>query len=285
MGIKGKLIKLKKIFVREVKTPVYISQVRGAYLKGKNILITGGASGIGFAIAEACLRNGASVVITGRNQNKLDKACNLLSQKVPNVDGAVFSLVMDVQDVDSIDNRLSAAKALFPEKYIDTLVNNAGVSSGNNIGSTDSESYDRVLNTNLKGTYFLSQAFSNYLVSKNIKGNILNISSSSGVRPAISPYMVSKWGEVGLTQGIAKKLIPYGIVVNGIAPGPTATGMLKKDGSDLMYEKSPAGRYAAPEEIANLAVFMISDMGRMIVGETVYITGGCGTLTMDDIKY
>ena len=74
-------------------------------------------------------------------------------------------------------------------------------------------------------------------------------------------------------------------MVNGIAPGPTATNMLGLEGDNLYYKKSPTERYIDSNEVANLAVFLISDMGRMIVGETIYITGGCGTLTYDDIKY
>ena len=97
--------------------------------------------------------------------------------------------------------------------------------------------------------------------------------------------MVSKWGVTGLTEGMAKKLIKYGIVVNGIAPGPVATEMLGLDGLNLDYDNAPAGRYSDPVEIANLAVFMISGMGRMIVGDTVYVSGGCGNLTFDDIEY
>jgi len=285
MGMRTKLRILLSKFRQEVKTPVYIPVASGEYLKGKNILITGGSSGIGFAIAEACLRNGANVAIAGRDQTRLDQARSLLKQKVRDSECSVFSLVIDVQDVECLEDKLQAALALFSGNCVEILINNAGIAAGKDIGSTDSKSYDLVLNTNLKGTYFLSQAFSNYLVSKNIKGNILNICSSSGIRPAISPYMISKWGEIGLTKGLAKKLIPYGIVVNGIAPGPTATPMLHKDGTDLMYKNSPAGRYVSPEEVANLAVFMISDMGRMIVGETVFMTGGCGTLTLDDMTY
>lgn len=285
MRMKTTLMRLFDKFTPKIKTPIYIPLVIGAYLSGKNILISGGASGIGYAIAEACLRNGANVVITGRNQTKLNNALDLLKQKISDIENRVFSLVLDIQDIESIEVKLNDAIKLLPENRIDILVNNAGVSLGANIGNTDSQSYDEVLDTNLKGTYFLSQDFSNYLVSNNIKGSILNISSSSGVRPAISPYMISKWGEIGLTQGLAKKLIPFGIVVNGIAPGPTATNMLMKDGTDLMYKNSPAKRYVAAEEVANLAVFMISDMGRMLVGETVFITGGCGTLTLDDIDY
>ena len=100
------------------------------------------------------------------------------------------------------------------------------------------------------------------MVQNNIQGHILNIISSSGNRPAVTPYNVSKWGQKGLTLGMAKKYIQEGIVVNGLAPGPTATGILEvdteKDGIDLV--KNPLKRYAMPEEIANMAVIMCSDL-------------------------
>ena len=196
----------------------------------------------------------------------------------------VFSL-----DISNADNILVDFNKIVDETNfgkVDILVNNAGITKGASFPNTKAEDLQEVLDTNVKGTYMLSEVFSNYLISKHMTGNILNIASVSGNRPAISPYMISKWSEIGFTKGFAKKMIPYGIVVNGIAPGPSATGMLleRADG-DLAYENSPAGRYVTAEEIANLAVFLTSDMGRMIVGETVFITGGCGTLTYDDIQY
>lgn len=128
--------------------------------------------------------------------------------------------------------------------------------------------------------------FAKYFIANKIAGNILNVCSSSSNRPAISPYTVSKWGEKGFTKGFAKKLIKDNIVVNAVAPGPTASGMLlESSGGDLTHLSSPAGRYVTAEEIANLALFLISDMGRMIVGETVFMTGGCGTLTFEDMIY
>ena len=90
----------------------------------------------------------------------------------------------------------------------------------------------------------------------------------------------------GLTIGLAKKLIKDGIVVNGLAPGPTATPMLHKDINDDLYiANNPSERFATPDEIANMAVVLTSSMGRMIVGDTIYMTGGAGVLTVDDIKY
>lgn len=88
-------------------------------------------------------------------------------------------------------------------------------------------------------------------------------------------------GSKGLTLGLADMMIPYGIVVNAIAPGPTATPMLAKNAGDSIYEpNTPSHRYAMPEELASLAVYMVSGAGNMIVGDTVYMTGGSGTITM-----
>ena len=134
--------------------------------------------------------------------------------------------------------------------------------------------------------YFLSQCISNYMIENRIQGNILNLCSSSSYRPSIDPYMISKLGMSGLTLGMAKKLIPYGIVVNGIAPGPTFTPMLhKQEGDSIQHGGVPAGRYIMPQEIANLAVFLTSPMGRMIVGDVVKMTGGSAVTTYDDVRY
>lgn len=171
-------------------------------------------------------------------------------------------------------------------KEIDILVNCAGVQGGA-FGYESEELYDNAINTNLKGTYFLSQVVARYMKDMHIKGNILNIASSSSLRPAATSYTISKWGIRGLTLGMAKILAPYGIVVNGLAPGPTATPMLRKNSSEdnLYRAESPIGRFATSEEIANMAVILVSDMSRTIVGDIIYMTGGGGLTTFDDISY
>lgn len=121
----------------------------------------------------------------------------------------------------------------------------------------------------------------NVMLNKGIKGHILNVTSSSALRPAWTPYQMSKWAVKGLTLGLADMMIPHGIVVNAIAPGPTATPMLGKEAGDNIYEPyTPSRRYAMPEELASLAVFMVSGAGDMIVGDTFYMTGGSGTITL-----
>lgn len=252
-------------------------------LTGRVALITGGTSGIGFSIAKAFLNSGATVIITGRSEERTEQACDILRSSV-NDTGKVHGYTLDNTCVRSFDPALQEMSARWGLK-IDILVNNAGVLGGD-ISNVDEEQYDVIMDTNLKGSFFLSQAIGRYMKRRHISGNILNIASSSSFRPAASAYTMSKWGLRGLTLGLAKSFGPYGIVVNGVAPGPTATPMLLKDkNDDLTFARNPLGRFALPEEIANMAVFLVSDMGRTIVGDIVCMTGGAGLITFDDVNY
>ena len=125
----------------------------------------------------------------------------------------------------------------------------------------------------------------NIWLTINIKGKIINITSIAGIKSGFDPYSVSKWGATCITKGLAKELVHHGIVVNGIGPGPTATEMLGKNGSDLYNAKNPSQRYCTAEEIANLATMLVGEAGRMIVGDLVYISGGAATITFDDQSY
>lgn len=139
------------------------------------------------------------------------------------------------------------------------------------------EEYDRVMDINLKGTFFACQAVGKYMMLNNIKGHILLISSSRGSEPAWSPYGISKWGMKGLTKGLAKMLIPHGIVVNTIAPGSTATELIGvKEGDSIYSTENEESRYIVPDEVGMLAKLLVSDAGNMIVGETIHISGGRG---------
>lgn len=271
--------KLKNIF--SIKIPVKNPILYGELLKGRCALITGGTSGIGFAIAEAFLRNKADVVITGRNQLKIDTAVNNLKKAFP--EQKISGVLLDNCNISKMKDSFQNVLLLEQEKKIDILVNNAGVINKTFFGNTLENDFDLVIATDLKGPYFLSELFANYLKENKIEGNILNVSSSSAIRPASNSYGLAKWGLRGMTLGLAKHLSGYGIVVNAIAPGPTATTMLLNDNEkSISRPSSPSERYATPEEIANMSVVLVSDLGRMINGDTVYITGGCGLLTFDD---
>lgn len=279
--------KIGKKIIRPFQKISYINNYiyRGELLKGRTALITGGTSGIGLAIANSFLLNGCNVIITGRNKDKIDNAIKELQEKTKADSNRISGYVFDISDIKNIDKTfLEISK----NEKIDILVNNAGVIAGNNIGNTEIEEFEKCLRTNLEGTYFISQVFFNYMKKNKRSGNILNICSSSSMRPAVKPYTLSKWGLKGLTIGMAKKFIEYGIVVNGIAPGPTYTPMLVGNDikeKNIKLESNPAGRYTTPEEIANGALFLVSDMGKMIVGDIIYMTGGAGITTVDDIIY
>lgn len=285
----GRIRQLVTKIVRKMKkiTPYPVPVLHGTLLNGRRALITGGGSGIGAAIAEAFVRNGAQVVIAGRSINRLkmtqEKILNLMACEKSV--GSLFVLDLDICVCASFDEVISKATMLLGGE-IDLLVNNAGIARGWQYSKVTEDEFSATLDTNLKGVYFLSQAIAKRMVAHKIQGNILNISSSSALRPGVTPYILSKWAIRALTIGLAKILIPHGIVVNGLAPGPTATSMILKDGYDgIESTVVPCGRLAKPDEVANMAVVLTSSLGRMIVGDTVFLTGGSGITTVDDSGY
>jgi len=285
MGIKRQIKKCATKFINlfrvKVRVPVVVNVQENTILKGRTAVVTGGSSGIGFAIATAYLRSGAKVVITGRNKSKLNTVVEKLNEEYS---GKIYAYALDNANISNFNNVFESIEKLVDEK-VDTLVNNAGISCYTSFLNMTEEDFDKTMNINLKGMVFLSQEFANYMIKNNIKGNILNIGSSSGLRPANTPYTIAKWGVRGFTLGIAKQLIKYDIVVNGIAPGPTATPMLTQDMNNLTGPKNDAKRFIHTEEIANMAVQLISNSCRMIIGEMINVNGGSGTLTFDDIEY
>lgn len=272
--------RLFESFHRKLVVKAEIKQLSyNKLLENRVAFITGGSSGIGFAIAEAFLKSGAKVILTGRSEEKLKKAIDYLSKF-----GDCIELKLDLFDIDSFQSVIERAISIYGR--IDILVNNAGVSGGLLVNATK-DKFDEVIDTNLRGPFFLSKIIGRYMVDNDIHGNILNISSASSVRPAACAYTLSKWGIRGFTQGLARTLLPYNIIVNALAPGPVATPMLSKQNinENISLPRTPSGRYALPCEIANMAVILVSDLSRLIVGETIFMTGGAGTLINTDIDY
>ena len=274
----------QRLFLSMKKTvPVYIPVLQNELLVGRKALITGGTGGIGFAIAEAFVRAGAAVVITGRGGERLDEAVEKLKTKQGIVKAkSVFGLAMNNVDVDSFPEHIEKAKLMMGG--LDILVNNAGVVNGCGFGNTQKEDYDTILETNLRGPYFLSQFIARDWIDNKIEGNILNVCSTSSLRPGQNPYILSKWGLRALTLGLAKSFSRYGIVVNGIAPGPTDTeSMASNLGGAIDWKKNPAGRLVTRREIANMSVVLVSDLSRMVIGDIIYMGGGAGVITFDDV--
>ena len=268
-GIKNSLKSalFQKIIRRE---PVIITDVENNLLKDKTAIVTGGNSGIGYAIAKKFIESGAKVTILARNPEKTKSVAQELQCDY---------LIADVTDTENLIVKVSQ---YINDKRIEILVNSAGILDKEPMLAKTPKGYDAVMNTNLKAAYFMTQTIANHMLKNGIKGHILNISSSSSKRPGWGPYQLSKHGLNAMTEGFAMHLAPNGITVNGIAPGITATPM--QDGNlvkgSLTYD-NPMRRAQTPEEIANLAVFMVSDLGNSIIGDTVLMTGGSGNLSIN----
>ena len=252
--------------------PINIPKVQSNLLNNKVALIVGGTGGIGKAIAEAFIEAGAKVIISGTNEEKINRIVEKLGD-------AARGIQIDLSNVTAFENKVSQAITLFSENRIDILVNCAGVHGNQKFGFVSEATYDAVMNTNLKGLFFMTQTVSNYMKERKIKGHILNVSSAAALKPGYTPYEISKNGVRSFTLGAAAELIPYGIIVNAIAPGPVATAMLGRKEEDTLYTDCiPAKRFATPSEIGQLAVIMTSDMCNLVVGDTFYISGGSGTI-------
>ena len=278
--------KIKSILRPQIHTTIIQKKVsNNEVLEGKVALITGATSGIGFSIAESFINAGCTVLITGRNNKKINDACIKLKSICNS--NKVYGFFLDNLNTSTFTKTFSDILSFINDKgysHIDILVNNAGI-NGNSMPYIKEDEYDTILNVNLKSVYYLSEIFGKYFIENKINGNILNISSASCIRPGNSPYILSKWGLRSLTLGLAKSLGSHGITVNAIAPGPTATKMTLNNNSNLSLTRIPLGRYIMPEEIASMAVFLVSDMGKSIMGDTIFMTGGAGLLTFDDVNY
>ncbi len=269
-----KVLKLLNLVRSKKIVPILTPVDKEKILEGKVALITGGSSGIGLAIAESFIKSGCKVVIAGTKREKLE----VVRKKSNSEDLA--TIVIDVTDIQSLPQKVEETASVFGK--VDILVNSAGVHHTHQFEDMSEAEFDKIMDTNVKGTFFMCQAVIKYMKKNKIHGHILNVSSSSSLRPATGPYHMSKWAITGLTKGLASLCYKDGIIVNAIAPGQTATPMLgvnKND--DISNGYAFAGRYILPEEIATLATMMVSSLGDMIVGATYYMTGGSGVVTYE----
>lgn len=175
---------VKGIPIKQVK-PQIVTLSPNQLLENRIAFITGGTSGIGFQIAKAFLNSGASVCITGRELSKVNTTCDKLKLYSSLFKNRVYGIVLDNKDVPSYHIKIREVLEHFGR--IDILVNNAGILGGE-IATCSEETYDNILDTNLKGMFFLSKEIGRYMKDNEINGNILNIASSSSLRPAASAY-------------------------------------------------------------------------------------------------
>ena len=247
-------------------------------LDGKIAIVTGGASGIGYAIAQRFLRDRARVMIAVVDADKGCKAERALANL-----GEVRFLRTDVGKRLDIHNLVAGTVEAFGD--IDVLVNNAGIVHAADFLDLAEEDFDRVLQVNLKGSFLAGQAVARYMVDKVKNGGrpgaIVNMSSVNAVFAIANqvPYSVSKGGINQLTKVMALGLAPHGIRVNAIGPGSIMTDMLASVNDDpaaknRILSRTPLGRIGEPAEIAAIAAFLASDDASYITGQTIYADGG-----------
>ena len=243
-------------------------------LSGRVALVTGGGSGLGLAMARGLGGAGARVLLNGRNAGKLDLAVAALRSEGLQADSAVF----DVTDSAAVNEGVASAVERFGA--IDILVNNAGVQHRAPIEDFSDADWRRVLATNLDAPFFLARAVIPAMKARR-RGKIVNIGSlmSSLARPTTVPYQASKGGIAMLTRGLAVELAPHGIQVNAIAPGFFRTEMntaltSNAEFSAWVEKRTPAGRWALPEELAGAAVFLSSSAADFVTGQILYVDGG-----------
>lgn len=244
-------------------------------LQGKSALITGGGRGIGFAIAEAMARQGASAIyLSGRNAAPLAEACADLTSRFG---VKAHPLIFDVADKQAVRTAVDEVKAR--GGALDILVNNAGVNLRGPLETLDEETWDTVIATNLKGTFLVSQAAFPLLAAKG--GKIVNVSSlmAEMARPNLAPYASSKGGVRQLTKVMAAEWAQHKIQVNAIAPGFIATElnaplMNDKEFNERLMLRMPEKAWGKPSAIGACAVFLASSGADYITGQTIVVDGG-----------
>lgn len=235
-------------------------------LEGKRIIVTGGGRGLGFAMAKRFVAEGAEVLIAGRNEEMLKKSADELSCKY---------LRLDVREVGTFQEFFDKAEKLMGK--INCLVNNAAISlHEENILSVSQEQFEAQINTNFRGPYFLAKEFMERCSedTADIK-NILFVSSETGTTADERPYGLTKAAINSLVQGLAHKYVNKGFRVNAVAPGVTISDMVgKKNDGDLTCEYNLTKRYYLPEEVAEVACFLLSDASNCLNGQILVCNEG-----------
>ena len=237
------------------------------------VIVTGGSSGIGLATAQKFRDEDYQVIITGRNQAKLDEAKLLLGN-------LCYAVNADISELSSIPDFVNSCI----EEYgrIDVLVNNAGINHKKPMFEVTDQEYQNIINVNQIGLFALTREVSKVMLNQDTKGNIVNISSMTAHYglPKVIAYSASKTALEGMTRAMAVELSPLGIRVNCVAPGFIVTAMTSKafesdpERKSRVLKRTPIGRMGEPEEIANAVYFLASDQASFITGEVLKVDGG-----------
>lgn len=238
-------------------------------LNGKIALVTGASRGIGKAIAQQLVADGATVIGTATSENGANAISDYLASNGTGI-------MLNVTDQESIDALLSQIK----EQYgvVDILINNAGITRDNLLMRMKDDEWQDILDTNLTPIFKLSKAVLRGMM-KNRHGRIINVGSVVGStgNPGQANYAAAKAGVIGFTKSMAREVASRGITVNVVAPGFIDTDMTKglsNEQKDAIFKDIPANRLGDPKEIAATVAFLVSDGAAYITGETIHVNGG-----------
>ncbi|RZL54617.1 MAG: L-iditol 2-dehydrogenase [Variovorax sp.] len=268
----------------QLHTPTDPTAARGR-LAGRHVLVTGAGGGIGLAIAQACLAQGANCSVVDRAA-EASAAVRELVRQHPDT---LAYVAADVTDRTAIDRMLASATARFGALH--ALVNNAALFDMAPLLESDEASFDRLFAVNVKGMFFTMQAVLKHMVEAGTQGaSVVNLASQAGRRgeALVSHYCATKAAVISYTQSAALAMAPHGIRVNGVAPGVVDTPMWAEvDALFARYENLPIGekkrqvgvavplgRMGVPDEIADAVVFLVSDEARYITAQTLNVDGG-----------
>ena len=242
-------------------------------LRNQVAIITGGSRGIGYATAEAFVREGATVILTASSIANAQKAADKLKEAYPQA--TVEGISPDLSSLESVQEAFAAVAQRYGR--IDILVNNAGVSESTPLTGYSEELFDKVMDLNVKGVFNTTRAVVEQMSAQG-SGVILNTSSMVSIygQPSGMAYPTSKFAVNGMTVSLARELGPKGIRVNAVAPGITETDMMKavpKEVIEPMIRQIPLRRLGQPEDIANAFVFLASREASYITGVILSVDG------------
>ena len=246
-------------------------------LQGKKAIVTGGTRGIGFAVVQTFLRNGASVALFGSRQETVDRA--LAALKAENPDWEVIGMAPDLTDYAAVDAAFAEVEKAFGR--IDILVNNAGISAREPLYDYTPEAFEKMMRLNVSAVFNGCRAVAPRMKAQG-GGSIINTSSMVSLygQPSGVGYPTSKFAVNGMTRSLARELGRDNIRVNAVAPGVTRTDMVANLPQEIVQRVCapiPLGRMGEPEEVANAFLFLASDLASYITGEILQVDGAAQT--------